>query len=70
MHSLHVYIGTWSGKFLGHYITCGLNVKAVCDAESNLIFFGEIAPGRCSDKVTFLLSRAKLFHTRLSFSIN
>ena len=39
--------------YSGHYMTYGINVQAICDVESRFIFFGVIAPGRCSDQVAF-----------------
>ena len=39
--------------FSGHYMTYGINVQAVCDADSRFIYFGVIAPGKCGDQVAF-----------------
>lgn len=35
--------------FPGHYMTFALNVQAVCNHDSRFIFFGVMAPGKCSD---------------------
>ena len=34
-------------------MTYGINLQAVCDADSQSIYFGLIAPGKCSDQVAF-----------------
>jgi hypothetical protein len=34
-------------------MTYGINFLAVCDANSRFIYFGLIAPGKCSDQVAF-----------------
>jgi hypothetical protein len=39
--------------FSGHYMTHGLNIQGVCDCDSRFIFFGVMAPGKCSDQVAF-----------------
>ena len=39
-----------------HYMTYGINIQAVCDVESRFIFFGLIAPGKCSNQVAFDLT--------------
>ena len=45
--------GNPGAYFSGHYITFGLNVQAVCNHDSHFIFFGVMAPGKCSNQVAF-----------------
>ena len=52
--------------FSGHYMTYGINVQAVCDADSRFIYFGVIAPGKCSDQVAF--ERTSIFDRVAAFN--
>jgi hypothetical protein len=46
-------------------MTYGINVQAVCDADSRFIYFGVIAPGKCSDQVAF--ERTSIFDRVAAF---
>jgi len=47
-------------------MTYGINVQAVCDADSRFIYFGVIAPGKCSDQVAF--ERTSIFDRVAAFN--
>ena len=47
-------------------MTYGINVQAVCDADSRLIDFGVIASEKCSDQVAF--ERTSIFDRDSAFN--
>jgi hypothetical protein len=53
-HPTLVESGNNPGSYFSvHYMTYGINVQAVCDTDSRFIYFGVIAPGKCSYQVSF-----------------